>query len=156
MSQIAFFNSATPTTITLTTVNTYYLINPATTLTGNNSFFSSNVFDMPSNGRLRYLNAEPQYLHIACSICLSTGTSADSFSIQFYKNGVGMTACTYILDFASNNVRNTFASHCVTNVNQNDYIEVYIADISSSGKSVAITTYNLQAVSCCPLIAPNA
>lgn len=151
MGEIAFCNIVTPYSLTLTTQNTYYLIAPVTVLDSNNSEFVSNKFDMPSNGRLRYIGASTEKFHCAFSFCSAAATAGNNYRSAVYKNGI-VDNTFFNIDYNTNNTYVSVAFHKVFELAQNDYLELFITDLSSNNKVLNFINVNLVCMGCCTSI----
>ena len=106
------------------------------------SSFSSG-FDMPQNNRLRYTNSTTATMHIACTVSFSVAAGSNQeFRAQVWKNGTNLIG-SEIRDTCNNStdVEST-AIHTSTTMNQNDYIELFIAN-QSSGNNFVVSTFNM-------------
>jgi hypothetical protein len=131
------------TSVVLTTQNTRYLVNTMTTSLNPNS----DNFDMPQNGRLRYIGTPLLCFHVALTISMKT-TSANNKAIycHAYKNGSLIPGsqirnlCTSSSDYVCS------AIHTFCQLATNDYIEVYMSCENSSNVSMDVGTLNLFAM----------
>ena len=146
-AELTFCNTGTAYTCLLATQNTYYLIEPTTTLNSNNSEFMSNKFDMPINGRLRYIGAMTMKFHCAFSLCCSTPTATNSYRLVVKKNNVDDVGTYFNIDFANNNEYTSSAQHKIIELAQNDYIEVFMTCLTANTKQVGFINFNIVAMS---------
>ena len=149
-AELTFCNTATPYALTLTTQNTYYIIAPTTTLVSNNAeFISGNKFDMPVNGRLRYIGTETMAFHSAFSICSAAATAGDNYRLAAYKNGVVDSQTYFNVDYNNNNIYTSTAFHKIFTLATNDYIEIRMTDLSSNNKVINFINFNIVLMATC-------
>lgn len=132
VGEIAYQDHITPTTINVLAINTPYLINVATTLTTNSSSMGMPFFDMPSNGRLRYIGTITQKFHLALSIDVASAGGANKlWTFSIYKNGVFFPRSRYELENPGTN-EFTMACHIVIELVTNDYVECWFENNSDT------------------------
>lgn len=143
------YEDSTGTTISMTITNTDYLINPGTTLLTTNNAAASPHFDSPSVGRLRYLGVDTSTFHVACSLSLRAAASNKEWYMSVFKNGVKIPRSGFwnenptgsgatIGDF-------TIAYHIATTLTTNDYLELFIRNITDTS-NIVVRNFNLVAM----------
>jgi hypothetical protein len=134
-------------TETLTTRNTWYIFNSATTFYANPS--GTAVFNSPSNGAIKYTGVSAKFFHCAVSLSISTSTSANSYEVALFRNGVIESGTIFSIDFANNNVTTSTAFHKVLSLNNNDTIELKMRNISGAGAIITYNNINVVFMACC-------
>ena len=144
------------TATVITTTLTWTKFNVACTLN------TSENFDMPATGRLRYTGAQTAHFHLGATISLSGAGSNDVMSAVLYKNGTvngndEFTAGTALVAGivtrklgASGDVGST-AIHVMVSLAQNDYIELAIQNESGTG-NITIEDMNIFGMAVSPAL----
>jgi hypothetical protein len=103
-------------------------------------------WDTPSAGRLRYTGSETLNFHCGATISFITG-SGNNQEIQAYmaKNGVKI-AGSLIRSTGDSAEHHSSAIHIFTQMTTNDYISVYVQNMSSAAE-VTVETLNMFATS---------
>lgn len=117
------------------------------TFVSNNADFGSNNFDSPSDGRIRWINANTVWFHTAFSASLSVSSSNQRFELALFKNGVIVAGSVIDKDFTGNNNYDSCAFHKVLEIAQNDYLNVCIRCISTGGVTATFSNLNIVLVS---------
>ncbi len=137
-----WYQNDTGSVVTLTTQNTWYLINPPDTLETNASAFPSAQFDNPSDGRLRYIGTHTQAFHTAFSWCSATGNAGDVWEFEIQKNGTPVAGSKITCDMVTNNTYTSFAFHKVVPMANNDYLELWVRNISQNNRTMTFKNVN--------------
>lgn len=143
MGEVSYFNT-TGTAIAISGTSdgstNMVVVNPTTTLSSD-----THGFDSPSAGRLRYIGTKVRCFHIACSISFAAAGAADTFVFGIAKNGTVMSSCKILTrNINASDTRST-ALHCYTEMNPNDYLELYVGN-TTDADDVTIKTVNLFAM----------
>lgn len=113
------------------------------TLNSNNGSFSSPQWST-SGSQFRYIGSLTRYFTVIANISLSATVNNRIWSFSFYKNGVIVSGSLYLANLTASPL--TIAISKLIQVNQNDYIEVWVRDTTSSGANSNLTifaiTYN--------------
>lgn len=142
VGEIAYQDHVTPTTISVVASSTPYLINVATTLNTSNTSGASPYFDMPSNGRLRFIGTNTQKVHCALSIDVQSAGGANKiWSFSIYKNGVFYPRSRYEIENPGTN-EFTMACHIVIELATNDYLECWFENLSDTSDLI-VHNFNL-------------
>jgi hypothetical protein len=146
---IYYVTAGTAATTTLPTpVTTKVIINsPTTTLNTISAFF-----DMPSNGRLRYIGTPTICATVTYSIVQALGTTSRTAYFELYKNATTTTGVfstgTFVTGSqshyvgASTTFRNNNCVTCLVQLATNDYVELFAS--SQVSNSVTLSTYVLN------------
>lgn len=126
---------ANSTATTITTTQTYTKVAPGAWAAG-----TSKNFDMPSDGRLRYIGKSKIHVHLGCTMSMQSASGANKvFRAVLYKNGTvnvnneytgGTQLNAGIIEntLATASVSQSTAIHVMTTMVENDYIELGIAN----------------------------
>ena len=132
MGEISYFN-VTGTAVTINAQSNgstnMVVCNPVTSVKGGGYLFDNGG---ANNGRLRYIGAGDKMLHVACSISFSGIGANENFVIGVAKNGTVDAASKCIRKVGGGGDIGSTAMHLMTNVSQNDYLEVYVGNMSST------------------------
>ena len=115
-------NSYLVTTISL--VDTYYLLNCSTTSLFTNGFTHS-------NGRLTCTKSYSKPFKLEGIISVSSGNN-NEISVVFYKNGTIIPCSESHLITTSSGKAQSCNIQCITNLDVNDYVEVYVMNNTSA------------------------
>jgi hypothetical protein len=138
MGEISYF-STTGTAIAIATVSdgstNMVKVDPITSL--NNEMEFDN--DGADNGRLRYIGVNTKTFHVASTISFAPDTANDTFVVGIAKNGT-VVAGSKILNqvTTASGIRST-AMHSMISLATNDYIEVYVGNITDADDFVIHT-----------------
>jgi hypothetical protein len=138
----------TSTTINITPTTTFVLLNPVTILNSNNADFTSNQFDSPSNGILRYVGTKTVMYHVSYNICYSNSVNNQRLQFAIYKNGIIVSGSCFAQTTSTSTNIDSIAGHKVVSIAPNDTISVYIQNLSGTS-TITIYTHNLLVMSCC-------
>jgi len=127
--------------LTLTDNGTYYETSASTW-----TFEGGYEFDMPTNGRLRYIGAQPIMVHAAASVSFTGGTAATTYNIRIGKSGTPLAFSQAQRYCANTNDVGSTAIHAVTMLSTNDYLSLWFRS-SSSTSSITLSVANLQLMS---------
>lgn len=116
----------------ITTADTYTKVSGVAFTLG-----TSQNFDMPVNGRLRYTGTKTAYFHLGCTLSMSGAGANDVFSGVLYKNGTvntnleytagtELSAGTITRKMGAASDAGSTAIHVMTQLSTNDYIELAI------------------------------
>jgi len=146
MGEISYFD----TTGTLVSIDTQS--NGSTNLVkvAPTTSLSSDIFEFDNgganNGRLRYTGVTTKMFHTAFTISMDgegTGTNLYIFSIT--KNGAVVSGCKVIQSIAVSNDTQSTALHCMVSLSTNDYIELYVGNLTDNN-DITVKTINLFAM----------
>lgn len=136
--------------LTLTTVNTWYKVNPTTTFTANNSSFTSTAWSGATSARLTWVFPfNNKYFNTANSISMQTPNGNNEFELCIYKNGAYYPNSFVRQEMPKANRTVIFSFHNVVQLSTNDYIEIYARCITNSNVSIEVINYNQVAMACC-------
>jgi hypothetical protein len=144
MGEVAYFNTTGATvTISGTSDGSTNMVAVAPTSTLDNDLEFDNGGS--NNGRLRYIGATTRVFHTAVTISGSPATNNDQFVFGVAKNGVVDSTCKIIQKFGTTTDIQSTALHCMVTLATNDYIELYVGNMSAS-RNVVIKTLNVFAL----------
>lgn len=141
IGEISYYNiSGTSIVISAASdgLTNYVKINPTTTLSDYPDFSSP-----LNNGRLKYVGVKNSVFSVDCSISVSPAVSNDLFIFAIFKNGEIITASRTIAHLKSSTDIMNLGLHCPVTIKENDYIEVWGANLSGSAD---FTVFSLQLV----------
>jgi len=143
MAEIAYFNT-TGSNITITAISdgstNMVKCNPATTLENSSSFDNGGADD----GRLRYTGIPTKHFHTAVTISFAATGTNDIFVIGIAKNGTADEDCKVLQKISVAGDTQSTALHCMIELETNDYIELYVGNMSSTD-DFTIKTLNIFA-----------
>lgn len=142
MGEILYFDT-TGTTVTISGTSdgstNMVKVNPTTT------FVNDMEFDSPSNnGRLRYTGATTKTFHIAITFTGSPATNNDTFVFGAAKNGT-VDGQKIIQKFGTTTDSQAMAIHAMVTLATNDYIELYVGNITAS-RNIVVKSLNIFAM----------
>lgn len=139
MGEIYMQGNSTATTIG--TAGSYVKALGTSTLTP-----ESHHFDMPSNNRLRYTGTKTKMFHVAFTISykISSGNNQE-VRMKIYKNGSDITASLIKDTMRNSSDVNSSAIHVMVSMAQNDYLELYLTNQTSTN-GIIVDTMNLFAM----------
>ncbi len=112
------------------------------------TLFSSGSY-MFSNGgtsnKLVYTGTKMKMFHIACTISVKSTQSGSNLKAAIYKNGVQLSTGVVQTKMGTSTDIVSTAIHVMTDMNQNDYLELWITN-TVSGADFTITEMNLFAM----------
>jgi hypothetical protein len=138
MGEISYF-STTGTAIAIATVSdgstNMVKVDPITSLNNEMEFDNGGA----DNGRLRYTGVNTKTFHVASTISFAPDTANDTFVVGIAKNGT-VVAGSKILNqvTTASGIRST-AMHSMISLATNDYIEVYVGNITDADDFVIHT-----------------
>jgi hypothetical protein len=141
MGETSYFNT-TGTNITISAISdgstNMVLVNPVTSVTGTSYEFTD------SNGRLTYTGSITKMFHTALTISFSPATTNEEFVVGLAKNGTVQPG-KILQKVANTSDIQAFSFHVMVELATNDYIEVYVGNVSSTGDFV-VKTLNIFAM----------
>lgn len=138
MGEIFMNGNVTATTISAT--STYYKAAGSTTFSS-----GEHEFSMPANNKLQYTGTKMKMFHIACTVSISSAGTNDVVQAVLYKNGVALVAGTVKQKLGGTGDNTSTAIHVMTSMSQNDYLELYIANMSAVS-NLTVSNMNLFAM----------
>lgn len=137
MGEIFFESSSEHSTGNLS-LNTAFEMVPGTTLKQS----TSGIFDMPSNGRLRYLGATTTTFHVSFSLSArSLSGSNQNYLFQVRQNGSVITGAGYKQTLQSASTYAGGSSTKLVTLAQNDYLSFFVTNLTST---VGLSIYSLR------------
>jgi len=144
MGEVSYF-STTGTTINISGLSNgttnMVVCNPATTFLNGMSFDNGGS----NNGRLRYTGATTKMFHIACTISISPTVGSDEYVFGVAKNGTVLSSSKILQKLTSSDFQST-AMHVMITLATNDYLELFVGNMTTSGRDVNIKSINLFAM----------
>jgi hypothetical protein len=123
---INYFDFSSSTVTNITTADTWVKLSADTT-----SLFSSGGELIHTNNRITYTGTTPTVFQIEGIISVSAGNNQE-LSAAFFKNGV-LYPCSEQSGITGFGVKtNSIPFHCVIELQQNDYVEVYVKNKSGT------------------------
>lgn len=98
-----------------------------------------------TNNRLKYTGPSTKMFHIACTISVKSTQSSSNLKAVLYKNGVPLNNGIVQCKMGSSSDIVSTAIHVMTEMNQNDYLELWITNTVSSA-DFTVTEMNLFAM----------
>jgi hypothetical protein len=133
MGEINYFNT-TGTAITISAQSdgstNMVLVNPTTALSSGEYEFDNGG---GNTGRLRYTGTTTKMFHIACTISFSPDNANDEFVVGVAKNGTVISTSKIISKARGIGETSTTALHVMAEMATNDYLELYVGNISGTG-----------------------
>jgi hypothetical protein len=139
MGEVYMTGNTTATTVSI--AGTYYKVSGTTS-------FSSGSYNFSNGGvsnRLTYTGAREKMFHIACTLSASSSTSNQVIKAALFKNGVALGNGVIQTKLGSTGDITSTAIHVMTELMQNDYLELFIMNTSGTGP-LTITEMNLFAM----------
>lgn len=127
------------TTVTALTNNVWTKVAGTTSLSGGVYQFSNGAV----NNRLVYTGTSMKMFHIACTLSVKSTNDAGMKAVLF-KNGVALTTGIVQTKMFGTDVQST-AIHVMTTLSTNDYLELYIMNISNNN-DLTVTEMNMFAM----------
>src|SRR3989344_16461 len=146
MGELNYFNT-TGTVVSIATVSdgstNLVKVAPTTAL-------SADVFEFDNgganDGRLRYTGATTKMFHTAFTISMDgEGSGTNLYVFGIAKNGVVAGACKVIQSIAVSSATESTALHCMVSLATNDYIELYVGNLTDAD-DITAKTINLFAM----------
>lgn len=109
-------------------------ITPVTSLNGDSYLFTN------SNGRLTYTGLLTKSFHVAATLSIAPVNPAETFVVGLSKNG-GAPTGKIIQKVTTASDTQAFSFHSMVTLATNDYIEVYIGNLTSSA-DVTVNSLN--------------
>jgi hypothetical protein len=122
-SSILFVNYTTPTSIATTTLNSYVIVAPTTTL---NSIINGS-FDMPSNGRIRFTGTGTYNCVVMVELVGNFTTNARASGLRIYRDGVPQTNSEVRDAYDNAGLYQTIQTRYISTCTTNTYFELYMA-----------------------------
>ena len=123
---------------------------PSATFLSNNTSFTSTAWSNPSNGTLRWIFPfSSRLFHVAVSLSLANSGSNQNMEAAIYVNNARIIASTVVQRLQSSTDRQIFSFHKALILNQNDTVDVYVRNITSSGTTATFNNFNVLYQSCC-------
>jgi len=142
MGELSYFNT-TGTAIAIATVSdgstNMVLCNPTCTLENHR------LFDMPANGRLRYIGGHCKMFHVASTISFAAEEANDVFVIGLAKNGTVLPTSKCLTKILNANDTASTALHVMVELCKDDYLELYVGNITDAG-DFTLKTFNVFAM----------
>lgn len=139
MGEVSMNGNSSATTISA--MSTYYKVAGTSSLSAGSYQFST---DGQSN-RLKYTGTSMKMFHIACTLSVQSSSTNQTIKAVVYKNGVPLTTGIVQTKLGSSGDITSTAIHVMTDLSQNDILELYITNISSTA-SLTVTEMNLFAM----------
>lgn len=124
----------------ITTANVFEVISGTSVLASHAGWF-----DMPQQGRLRYVGAQTKRFKLEASISGSTVANAKRFDFTLHKNGASCLTCTSRSYFANSTQFDEISIIGIFELAQNDYIEIQVTNIADTNDYLG-DTYSLIAI----------
>lgn len=145
MGEINYFNT-TGTTIAIASASdgstNLVKVAPVTVLSADIFEFDNGGAD---NGRLRYTGATSKMFHTAFTISMDgEGAGTNLYVFGIAKNGV-VGDCKVIQSIAVSSATESTALHCMVSLATNDYIELYVGNLTDTD-DITAKTVNLFAM----------
>jgi hypothetical protein len=144
MGEISYF-STTGTAIAIATVSdgstNMVKVDPVTTLNNEMEFDNGGADD----GRLRYIGAATKTFHVASTISFAPATANDVFVVGIAKNGTVIVGSKILAQATTANGIRSTALHSMISLANNDYVELYVGNITDADDFV-IHTLNIFAM----------
>lgn len=145
MGEVNYFNT-TGTLVSIATVSdgstNMVKVAPTTTLNNDLEFDNGGA----NNGRLRYTGATTKMFHSAFTISMDgEGAGTNLYVFGFAKNGTVVSNCKVIQSIAVSNDTQSTALHCMISLATNDYLELYVGNLSDAD-DITVKTVNLFAM----------
>ena len=118
------FDFSSNTVTTISSSNTWYLLGCTTTSVYSKGFTHS-------NGRLTKVNNGYNPIKLEGAISVSDGNN-NEVDVAFFKNGVILQSSRQSIVTTSGGKSSAIPFHCMTEMNDGDYIEVYINNTTAS------------------------
>jgi hypothetical protein len=114
------------------------LVSPTTTLN------TAYQFDMPTNGRLRYIGSGTIHAHVAFSLSVR-GNAGSAKDLIFYlkKSGSVATGSGYRFTVRTTSEYQTIAAHKVLDLVNNEYLEIWVQN-ATDATELNVQNFNLQ------------
>jgi len=110
-------------------------VGPTTTFTAFSNFDNGGA----DNGRIRYIGTYPDTFHVAVTISVASSAPNDSFVYGIAKNGVVLSTSKVIQKITTAGDTKSTALHVAVTLNTNDYLELYVGNLSSTNDAIAKT-----------------
>ena len=145
MGEINYFNT-TGTIITIASQSdgstNLVKVAPTTVLSGDVFEFNNGG---ANDGRLRYTGATTKMFHTAFTISMDgSGSGTNLYVFGIVKNGTPGD-CKVIQSIAVSNDTQSTALHCMVSLATNDYIELYVGNLTDAD-DIIVKTINLFAM----------
>jgi hypothetical protein len=127
-SSILFVNYTTPTSIATTTLNSYVIVAPTTTL---NSIINGS-FDMPSNGRIRFTGTGTYNCVVMVELVGNFTTNARASGLRIYRDGVPQTNSEVRDAYDNAGLYQTIQTRYISTCTTNTYFELYMANVANN------------------------
>ena len=102
-------------------------------------------FDMPANNRLRYTGAETKVAHVAMSFSATSPGNNKTYNFYAALNGTVLASSVVRLQITTGANVQTSAIHVAVEMAQNDYLEIWIENITDN-TDATLETLNLFAM----------
>jgi hypothetical protein len=143
MGEIYVNNNATTTVIT--TQDTYTKVMASTT----EGHVVSGEFQQSADGRLQYIGKSTKDFHCGITLSATMGVAAQEMSFALYKNGTlnanneytdGTELVAGNVPMTLNNANSTYSNaiHAMTQLSQNDYVELAVKNETGTTNVVVI------------------
>lgn len=144
MAEASYFNT-TGTAITISAQSdgsTNMVVVAPTTTFSNDSWFDNGGWN---TWRIRYTGATTKTFHCAITFTGAPATANDEFVFWVAKNGTTMAGCKVLQKFGTSTDSQAIAIHCMVSLATNDYIELYVGNITAS-RNVTVKSLNVFAM----------
>ncbi len=98
------------------------------------------TYDFPQNNK---------YHHGAASMSLTISSSNRTLECSFHQNGAVITSSIVRQRFTATNDSQMFSFHNVVQLSQNNYVEIFIRNLTSNNVTCTFTNFNLVLMGCC-------
>ena len=112
---------------------------------------SEDIFEFDNgganDGRLRYTGATTKMFHTAFTISMdaTSGSGTNLYVFTIAKNGSMVSGCRVIQSIAVSNDTQSTALHCMVSLATNDYIELYMGNLTDTD-DLTVKTINIFAM----------
>lgn len=139
MGEVSMNGNTTATTISA--MSTYYKVAGTSSFSAGSYQFSADG----QNNRLKYTGTSMKMFHIACTLSVQSSSTNQTIKAVVYKNGVALTTGIVQTKLGSSGDITSTAIHVMTDLSQNDVLELYITNLSSTA-SLTVTEMNFFAM----------
>ena len=129
-----FTNNATATVLSNT--NVYYKVNIVST-TGSSTFFSHS-----GTSRLTYTGNRNLRTLVSISISINGGGNNRDYTFSAAKNGANVLSSEQTVRTLNSTFRASFVVQCILLIQQNDYVELFVKNISNTN-NITVTNMNM-------------
>ncbi len=145
MAQVSVAGNAVETSIATVSTYTEADLTGATLSEQSSVIGSTDDFDMPATGRLRYLGATTRHFHISVSISFTAAGNNKEFHFRLAKNGTPSAEAEVRRKVGTGTDVGSTAIHWITSLAQNDVLALYAQNVSDD-TNLTIVSANVQCV----------